>query len=89
MPVYCVTRKLGIKQNDQISSVKIQLSHQQIKYFRSNLTFRQLVRYPMVFRVVLSRRHSTTVSLVIKTDSVQSSSNYLQKLFTKNLLTAR
>ena len=24
-----------------------------------------------------------------KTDSVQSSSNYLQKLFTKNLLTAR
>ena len=27
--------------------------------------------------------------LVIKTDSVQSSSNYLQKLFTKNLLTAR
>ena len=25
----------------------------------------------------------------IKTDSVQSSSNYLQKLFTKNLLTAR
>ena len=26
---------------------------------------------------------------VFKTDSVQSSSNYLQKLFTKNLLTAR
>ena len=26
---------------------------------------------------------------VIKTDSVQSSSNYLQKFFTKNLLTAR
>ena len=25
----------------------------------------------------------------LKTDSVQSSSNYLQKLFTKNLLTAR
>ena len=25
----------------------------------------------------------------VKTDSVQSSSNYLQKLFTKNLLTAR
>ena len=27
--------------------------------------------------------------VVIKMDSVQSSSNYLQKLFTKNLLTAR
>ena len=26
---------------------------------------------------------------MIKTDSVQSSSNYLQKLFSKNLLTAR
>ena len=26
---------------------------------------------------------------MIKTDTVQSSSNYLQKLFTKNLLTAR
>ena len=28
-------------------------------------------------------------SISIKMDSVQSSSNYLQKLFTKNLLTAR
>ena len=27
--------------------------------------------------------------MIIKTDSIQSSSNYLQKLFTKNLLTAR
>ena len=27
--------------------------------------------------------------ILIKTDSVQSSSNYLQKSFTKNLLTAR
>ena len=27
--------------------------------------------------------------ILVKTDSVESSSNYLQKLFTKNLLTAR
>jgi len=33
-------------------------------------------------------REAKYYGMLIKTDSVQSSSNYLQKLFTKNLLTA-
>ena len=46
---------------------------------------------------VIQHRHVCSVSMPVhvyrcilfKRDSVQSSSNYLQKLFTKNLLTAR
>ena len=41
-------------------------------------------------RIASSKReNSFAKAYKIKTDSVQSSSNYLQKLFTKNLLTAR
>ena len=38
---------------------------------------------------VYSFKISALVPETFKTDSVQSSSNYLHKLFTKNLLTAR